>query len=521
MPLSPRTWLDLEHRWLRFGAVLLVMALVVKSAWVCDDSFITMRTVDNLLHGLGLTWNPGERVQSFTHPLWFLVLVVADLLAPGGYSAILGASLVTSGAFIALALLRPGMRPVGIVVLALAFSLSRAFVDFATSGLENPLACLLLVLAIRITHPARGQETARHGAVADGAGALPRLTLLAALLALTRLDLVLLMAPVLAWPVLAGGWRHWRPLLLAMTPLLAWELFAIVYFGFPLPNTAYAKLATGVPAADLMSQGWAYLQATLQRDPVTALLLIVGLGGLLWRGDRNARLWAAGVGLYLVYIVRIGGDFMMGRFLVAPFVTVVVLAVQVLPVRRATWALPALLLAGLLNPRNPVTAPVVPVYEYWFRGIADERGYYYAGTGLLARFRPGFTEHEFVVKGRLARELMLTKGDAFHTVACIGFYGYYAGPRMHLIDVMALSDPFLARLPARDAHDPRAWRIGHFERDLPAGYSETIAADRNLIKDPALARLYDDLRLVTRGPLFSGERWRAIWRLNSGWPAGR
>ena len=71
--------------WLRLAAFLVIMAAIVKCAWICDDSFITMRSVDNLLHGRGLTWNPGERVQVFTHPLWLLVLTVADLLSPSAF----------------------------------------------------------------------------------------------------------------------------------------------------------------------------------------------------------------------------------------------------------------------------------------------------------------------------------------------------------------------------------------------------------------------------------------------------
>jgi len=52
----------------------LLAATVVRTAWVGDDAFITFRTIDNLLHGHGMRWNVAERVQSFTHPLWFLLL---------------------------------------------------------------------------------------------------------------------------------------------------------------------------------------------------------------------------------------------------------------------------------------------------------------------------------------------------------------------------------------------------------------------------------------------------------------
>ena len=42
--------------------------------WLCDDAYISLRTVDNWVAGRGLRWNAFERVQSFTHPLWLLLL---------------------------------------------------------------------------------------------------------------------------------------------------------------------------------------------------------------------------------------------------------------------------------------------------------------------------------------------------------------------------------------------------------------------------------------------------------------
>lgn len=501
----------LKVRGLRLLALLLVAAVVVKAAWVCDDAFITMRTVDNLLHGRGLTWNPGERVQVFTHPLWLGVLAVADALLPGWWAALL-AGLATSLAATWLLLRRLPDQSPAIAAVGLALALSRANVDFATSGLENPLACLLLVLAL----PAAAVAGGARGRDGDpGQRPLTRLVLLTSLLALVRLDLVLVPLPLLAWELARGGWRHWRALLVAALPLVAWEAFSIFYFGFPLPNTAYAKLGTGIAAGDLAQRGWWYLEASLRRDPLTVVVLAAGLGLALARGDRARRLWAAGVLLYLAYVVRIGGDFMMGRFLVAPLVATVALAAPLLPRGRPGWAVAGALLLGLLAPRNPVTAPVMPPYETWFRGIADERGYYYAGTGLLPRLRPGFQEHEYIQAGRKARAIMEQQGEAFQAVECIGFFGYYAGPRLYVIDVMALSDPFLARLPVSRPADPRSWRIGHFTRELPPGYRETISTGVNRLEDPRLARLHDDLRLVTAGPLLAPERWGAIWRLNT------
>jgi hypothetical protein len=44
----------------------------------------------------------------------------------------------------------------------------------------------------------------------------------------------------------------------------------------------------------------------------------------------------------------------------------------------------------------------------------------------------------------------------------------------------------------------------------------TLVFNANLIADRDLARYYDHIALVTRGRLFDGRRWRAIWDLNVG-----
>ncbi len=63
-----------------FGGVYLA------NAWVCDDAYITFRSIDNLVNGLGPVWNAGERVQAFTHPLWFLLRISAKLTSRFGPS---------------------------------------------------------------------------------------------------------------------------------------------------------------------------------------------------------------------------------------------------------------------------------------------------------------------------------------------------------------------------------------------------------------------------------------------------
>ena len=132
-----------------------------------------------------------------------------------------------------------------------------------------------------------------------------------------------------------------------------------------------------------------------------------------------------------------------------------------------------------------------------------------------------------VRRGQLLRQnrIALTIEDV------VGVTGYYAGPDVQILRRLnALCDPLLARLPMVE-RDPiylnwiigftyqepeHPWRIGHFRRILPTGYLKTIVTGENRVQEMEVARLYDQLRLVTRGPLWDGDRFLEIIRLNLG-----
>lgn len=95
----------------------------------------------------------------------------------------------------------------------------------------------------------------------------------------------------------------------------------------------------------------------------------------------------------------------------------------------------------------------------------------------------------------------------------VGYSGFASGPTKHIVDVLGLTDPLIARLPLSKRG---SWRPGHFFRDLPLGYMESVEQHKNLIADPDLAHFYDVVARVTRGPLLSWQRLADIWRLNTG-----
>ncbi len=500
----------------------LYVAIVINTAWLSDDAYITFRTVDNFVHGHGLTWNTAERVQSYTHPLWMLLLVPAywlgnALFGLSGeiyYPAIILSILAAAGGAVVFTFGVAGSAYAALAGL-LIFSLSRAYVDYSTSGLENPLTHLLLLafLAMYLHRAGRTRE-------------LLWLSLLASLLALSRLDALLLVAPALGAavaPALRGPSKSWAAagrllgsLALGFLPLIAWTVFSVIYYGAPLPNTAYAKLNHELPAGELWHQGLRYLLRSFAEDTLTPVVILAGLVvPLVFRQWRAAAV-SLGAALYVLYTVNVGGDFMIGRFLTAPLVCAVAVLTgwPAVKLRESLLMIVVVAILGLRASGSPLFSG--PGYSAHFipaDGIADERGYYYEQTGLLrAMHRVRLPAHPGVAEG----EALRARGGGVYVHRNIGFLGFYAGPQTHLVDELALADAFLARLKPDLS---RSRRIGHLYRNLPRGYIETLAGGTNRLADPSLAAFYDQVTLVTRGALFDPARWRAMVVMNFGpWP---
>jgi hypothetical protein len=199
--------------------LLLLAAVVLRTAWVSDDAFITFRTVDHALNGHGLRWNVAERVQSYTHPLWMLLLLPTVAIVGSPYLASLLLSFALTAVTVAFLLASARGRPwAGAFGLA-ALVFSKAFVDYSTSGLENPLSHALLAAVMLTTATsgrgqgpgARGQDgmpatgCERPNALLSDERRALLLGLLVALIGLSRMDLLLIAGPIALAALLPPG----------------------------------------------------------------------------------------------------------------------------------------------------------------------------------------------------------------------------------------------------------------------------------------------------------------------------
>ena len=136
-----------KHNKYLIAAMITVFGIILlRTAWVCDDAYITFRTVSNFINGYGLTWNIGDRVQVYTHPLWMFLLSALFYFTREPYYTSIVANIVIS--LTVLVVFSFGIKRSwwGTVIGITILTLSKTFVDYSTSGLENPLSHLLLLV---------------------------------------------------------------------------------------------------------------------------------------------------------------------------------------------------------------------------------------------------------------------------------------------------------------------------------------------------------------------------------------
>ncbi|HEY9187593.1 MAG TPA: hypothetical protein VIR55_06785 [Ignavibacteria bacterium] len=502
----------------------LFFIVLVKTAWLSDDSFITLRVIDNFVNGYGLRYNVVERVQAYTHPLWLFLLTLPYFVFKDPFYTPILISIALTLLLLYLLIFKLSISRFNSIFIIILLIASKSFIDYSSSGLENPLSHLLIVIYIYFY--LKEIEIQRKILI---------LSFIISLSYLNRIDSILIYIPSLFYLFYQNhSKKSFLYAIYGFLPIILWTVFSIVYYGFPFPNTFYAKINTGIPKLEIFSQGVYYFINSLKFDTITLVIIFLVIGITFIKRIKIHYYIVFGILLYLIYIIYIGGDFMSGRFFSLPFITAIAILVSSITFNGYYVKLFLSIIFVLYLILYPYT-PVKTGIDYADKtfnfldenGISDERGYYYQNTSLWKAIN-GYKipQHQMI---DVAQRQIEMKEKVF-LAGAIGFLGYYAGPSLYVIDVYALSDAFLSKLPVvkYDLIYGRAyekkfnrkpnknWRIGHFLRPLPEGFTLSKIKNDCLIKDSLLNEFYKKIYIITQSSIFSFERFNEIIKMNLG-----
>lgn len=493
-------------------------------AWITEDAFINFRVIQNFINGDGLVWNLGERVQVFTSPLWMMLSLLCASLTGEIFFTTIGLSYVLTLVTLWLLFLASNKNLAVFLGTAALLLLTQSYIDYSSSGLETPLLALTCSAFYLLYFRSTGHK--RRTFI---------LALAASICAITRHDSVIFTAPFVIQHFVslknsytgAKFAKELSEISLGAIPLVAWTLFSIIYYGFPVPNTARAKIVLSIEAFDPLRQTINYIEYMQQFDPLAFVLIALAIFVATLMQSRALIPFCTALVLFFLYLLHIGSDYMAGRFFIVPLVLAAFILADSLPALLKAQQRPSELSAT--GRRLALVALIVPnialasVYltarnssEYnkplIINGIADERSIYFPFTDFVTVISGGDIYHPFKATGETIRGLANPSKEL--AIAChIGMLGYFAGSDIHIVDPIALSDAFLSGLPPR----PGEQRVGHFERFVPREYLLSLLSSQNRFSNPAASAYYEDIVEASRRPLFTLDRLEAIWRLNFGY----
>jgi arabinofuranosyltransferase len=434
-----------------------VLLMVMLGVCVQEDAFISVRYAQNLVDGNGLVYNAGERVEGYTNFLWTVMLAGGLKLGVAPVPLARGMSMTAALLLLAVVFLaaRWGDRTRNATGGLLAVALVAATPGLAAEGvqgLETLFFSLLITAGVALGIEARQRELDDHA----GSGRLFTFsTVLLVLSALTRPEGVGILV------LLTGGsWlvnlRHqrrfvsrnelWASILFVLLYAPYW-IWRFTYYGYPLPNTYYAKVGS---SKYQLLDGLVYIGQFLLHHPVVSLLSLWAVVGL-WsaRKQRANVLGLTGMTIiagYLCYVVMVGGDFKITSRFIIPILPLWALLLDGFVSKRLSFALPqrlrqawvwsgVIILVFALN-----AAPTVNTMVDW----AERRAW-----DLKARTACGKW---------LKQNADPTTVLAIHSA---GIIPYYSG--LYTIDMWGLSDLHIAHKSTPDMG--KTGQVGHQKSD--------------------------------------------------------
>jgi hypothetical protein len=244
---------------------------------------------------------------------------------------------------------------------------------------------------------------------------------------------------------------------------LAHLAFRVAYYGETLPNTYYAKAAY----LSYYEQGSIYA-ATFYLSSHFAWLMLPFVIWLVWPAPRRLLRFKvfAGLGfaLYNFYVLKVGGDFMFGRFYVVVVPLVLLSLVQAVRDLRALIGHGrqlGLVLAAALGATVLGVKLLPPREVHW--GISDEHTYY-----RVASLNPFEIDHPNYRVAKLFQRWREAGLQLRIGTSAIGMVGYYS--KHEVIDLVGLTDRAIAHQEleerGRPGHEKRA-QPDYMEQRLP------------------------------------------------------
>ena len=495
--------------------------LCFETKFIQDDAYITFRYVENFVNGDGLVFNIGERVEGYTNFLWLMVLSLFAVLGMDmiNISQMLSVAfgvvtlIVTYKISSLIVLNEPEVRKKGteapaegpavnllnlIPVILTAFV--GAFQYWSVSGMETSMFVSFSLLGIYYYIKNKNSEEVDY-----------KFPLFLFLASITRPEGLYIFAIIILHKVIMSLKDNWDnkgeavkglftrnnviTYFVYLAPTFLFILFRLTYYGYPFPNTYYAK--TGFSAVYLqtgLDYFWTFAEAYLLYGFVFIIPVILFKKKEIF--FETLLLFMMYV-LYTIYIISVGGDVLpLFRFFFMVGPLVFILFGKVMMVFY-------FYLKKNVTSNNPTVSAAIVLLLVC--GLA-----YMDYNGMKEKIKSTTDlENGLVDKMRISGEWFKKKQQekgAPMTIAAttIGAVSYYAGSQVSVVDMLGLTDEEIAHNPVaipEISEGAVGWKERNYNIDyimsrkpdyiyFSTGIKPSAYAERGLFTSPEFLKYY-------------------------------
>jgi arabinofuranosyltransferase len=456
--------------------LLLVLYMFIlnslENKFIQDDAYTSLRYAKNFADGKGLVFNEGERVEGYTNFLWVMLLSgfysLKKLGLPGFELSAFAQELSMFFGITAILILfflskefnknEPEniFSDIKNYLPPFLFALSAPMIYWSVSGMETSLFVSLTLLSFLIFLKRREKENLGRWFV-----------MISLLNSLLRPEGMIFCGLLYFYKFIEDFSRGTKNVfnksilveISVLFILIAFYLiFRILYYGYPLPNTFYAKTEFTV---QFLSRGLKYFYNFTKSNLLYGVFLFLPFVLL---SDKKLRynLW---FGFYIMFVwiflvVIIGGDVLpVHRFFLPILPIIFIMNV------KAVFYLTEKIKSNKANLSLKIlTLFLILVYGYWNYNlqkpsIQNFRSY---ESGLVKKMKiyAGWIKEQSKIKSMSKKKITVA-------MSTIGAFSYYSSAR--IIDIVGLADEYIAHHPKEvegiDEELPVLWRERHYNAD--------------------------------------------------------
>jgi len=464
-----------------FLSTLIVYAVLIQqNRFIQDDTFINFRYIDNFLNGNGLVYNSGEYVEGFTSLSWLIILTIVkvlgfDLIIASQYLSIFFGALII---FIIYLFSNHFKDSVYIFISSAALMISSpGFIYWTVSGMETSFFVVLVLLMVLAYIYKNNLFSNSYFFIASFIAVITRQEAAALFFIILLYDFLVNKSQYLQKENLRAFLIR---IVVFFLPLLLLFLLRIFYYGYPFPNTYYAKVNLILP---YIQRGFEYIYNFIVRDLLFGLLLIPIF--IFFNKEKNNLLKMTLIlsTFYVVYIIYIGGDILPHNRFLLPVLPLIYLSISILVFNNTSKKSLKVILVAIIIAASFIKADYKKDFIRYTR------------------------EHEIglVKKMQIYADYLNDRSgeNSTATVSTIGSFGYYFNG--NLIDMVGLTDKFIAHNPIEvkeiDENIPVGWKERTYNIDyifsrkpdfviFPAGYKPTAFPEAALFSDQRFINQY-------------------------------